>query len=142
MIDALPLYKRAVVYAVMAMIGPVIFFVLASIAVDMLDATTDDNLIMLSKSDVLKFIGNFLLIVVCIELMDTMLAYAKKQEIHVEIVILVALTAVARELIVFDYETVDAAVLAGIGAAVIALSASFFLIRRSRHTDGPRLSTG
>jgi uncharacterized membrane protein (DUF373 family) len=85
-----------------------------------------------TKHTVLNIIGNFLLLVVCIELLDTLYIYTIKKKIHVEIVILVALTAVARELIVFDYETVNSLVLVGIGVAIIALSSSYFLIRKSR----------
>jgi uncharacterized membrane protein (DUF373 family) len=133
-------YKKIVVYTVMAMIGFIILLIVLSLTVDIMVAVTDKDLAIVSKQDVLKFIGNFLLIVVCIELLDTMLAYTRQQEIHVEIVILVALTAVARELIVFDYEKVDSMILIGIGAAVISLSTSYFLIRRSRHKEVPKIS--
>lgn len=132
--DILVPFKRVVVYSVMAIIGFVILLILVTSVVEMMSKMFDSDLIILSKQDILQFIGNFLLIVVCIELLDTLLLYAQKHEIHVEIVILVALTAVARELIVIDYENVNNMMLpAVIGIAIAALSTSYFLIRKS-HT--------
>jgi uncharacterized membrane protein (DUF373 family) len=132
LVTVLPAYKKIVMYTAIAVIGFVIFLILLSTIMDVLGSTLNKDLLTSTRMTVLNLIGNFLLLVVCVELMDTLYAYAVKQQIHVEIVILVALTAVARELIVFNYETVSAVVLMGVGAAILSLSISYFLIRRCR----------
>lgn len=132
LVTVLPAYKKIVMYTAIAVIGFVIFLILLSTIMDVLGSTLNKNLLTSTRMTVLNLIGNFLLLVVCVELMDTLYAYAVKQQIHVEIVILVALTAVARELIVFNYETVSAVVLMGVGAAILSLSISYLLIRRCR----------
>lgn len=129
--DILEPFKKVVVYSVMAMIGLMIILIIMTVTVDIYEMITDVNSVLVTKHDILQFIGNFLLIVVCIELLDTLLSYAKKHEIHVEVVILVTLTAVARELIVTDYDTVNASILAGVGIAIAALATAYYLIRRS-----------
>ncbi len=132
LVTVLPAYKKIVMYTAIAVIGFVIFLILLSTIMDVLGSTLNKDLLTSTRMTVLNLIGNFLLLVVCVELMDTLYAYAVKQQIHVEIVILVALTAVARELIVFNYETVSAVVLMGVGAAILSLSISYLLIRRCR----------
>lgn len=132
LVTVLPAYKKIIMYTAIAVIGFVIFLILLSTIMDVLGSTLNKDLLTSTRETVLNLIGNFLLLVVCVELMDTLYAYAIKQQIHVEIVILVALTAVARELIVFDYVTVSAEVLIGVGAAILSLSISYYLIRRSR----------
>ncbi|MDW5562906.1 MAG: phosphate-starvation-inducible PsiE family protein [Methanomassiliicoccus sp.] len=138
---ALPKYKKFIMYTAICVIGFVIFLILLVTIMDVITATFNQDLINSTKQTVLNLIGNFLLLVVCIELLDTLYAYAVKQKIHVEIVILVALTAVARELIVFDYDTVSSYVLIGIGAAIIALSTSYFLIHRCRTSGDSHIAT-
>lgn len=132
LVTVLPAYKKIIMYTAIAVIGFVIFLILLSTIMDVLGSTLNKDLLTSTRETVLNLIGNFLLLVVCVELMDTLYAYAIKQQIHVEIVILVALTAVARELIVFDYVTVSAEVLIGVGATIMSLSISYYLIRKSR----------
>lgn len=138
---ALPYYKKIIMYTAISVIGFVIFLILLVTIMDVISATFNKDLISSTKQTVLNLIGNFLLLVVCIELLDTLYAYAVKQKIHVEIVILVALTAVARELIVFDYNTVSSLVLVGIGVTIIALSSSYFLIHRCRTNVDDNIAT-
>jgi uncharacterized membrane protein (DUF373 family) len=128
----LPTYKKIIMYAAISVIAFVSLLILLVTIMGVAEAIFNNDLIYSTKHTVLNIIGNFLLLVVCIELLDTLYAYAIKQKIHVEIVILVALTAVARELIVFDYNTVSSLVLVGIGVAITALSSSYYLIRKSR----------
>ncbi len=142
LMTTLPAYKKLVMYTAIAVIGFVIFLILMSTIMDVLGATINTDLLTSTRKTVLNLIGNFLLLVVCVELMDTLYAYAVKQQIHVEIVILVALTAVARELIVFNYETVSAEVLMGVGAAILSLSISYFLIRRTKSKPEAEISVG
>jgi uncharacterized membrane protein (DUF373 family) len=128
----LPSYKKIIMYTAISVIAFVSILILVVTIMGVIWAIFNNDLINSTKHTVLNIIGNFLLLVVCIELLDTLYIYTIKKKIHVEIVILVALTAVARELIVFDYETVNSLVLVGIGVAIIALSSSYFLIRKSR----------
>ncbi len=91
---------------------------------------TDPDYIITSKAEVLAFIGMFLLVIINFELIDILYLYTKTQKIHVEVVLLVGLTAVSRELIVFNYEDNNGALIAGLGVLIAALSVAYFLIRK------------
>ncbi len=134
--DYLALFKRIVIYTVMAMIALLIVAIVYTMGVLMFDLVTDPDFIFTTKGEVLGFIGFFFLAVIALEVMDILHQYTKTHVIHVEVVILVALTSVARELIVFDYEHDDGILIAGVGVLVASLAVSYYFIKKVHHDYG------
>ena len=85
----------------------------------------------LDNHELLNIFGFFLLVLIGIELLDTLLAYLRENVIHVEVVILVALIAIARKVILLEPEYSDSMMLIGIGVVVIGLAGAYFLIKKS-----------
>lgn len=81
----------------------------------------------------------FFLILIGVELMDTVRVYLKEEVIHVEAVLLVAITAVARKVIVLDLGKYGSLVLVGLGALLLALTGGYYLLRLGLRT--PRCGT-
>ena len=83
--------------------------------------------------------GGVLILLLGLELMATVRMYLKEHVIHVEAVFLVALIAVARQVIELDYAHASVGVLVGIAAILLALSGGYFLLRKSgiRGVPGP-----
>lgn len=75
--------------------------------------------------------GVFLLVLIGIELLDTIKVYFKKHEIHVEVVMLVAIIAIARKIILMDYSKYTGLEVIGIAATVIALAFGYYLIKKA-----------
>ena len=71
------------------------------------------------------------MILIGLELLASIRMYIQDETIHVELVMVVALIAVSRKIIVLDYEKTDAIAVLGIAALVIALSAGYYLMKRS-----------
>jgi uncharacterized membrane protein (DUF373 family) len=78
----------------------------------------------------IEIFGLFLNVLVALEILENITAYLKKHEIQVELVIATSLTAVARKIIIFDFEKAEALDLAALALAVVALSAGYWVIRR------------
>ncbi|GAB4210672.1 MAG: phosphate-starvation-inducible PsiE family protein [Synechococcales cyanobacterium] len=76
--------------------------------------------------------GSFLNILIALELLENITAYLRKQVVHVELVIVTALIAVARKLIIFDFNKGTSLDLVGLGSAIIALSVAYWIVRRSQ----------
>ncbi|MFA6225356.1 MAG: phosphate-starvation-inducible PsiE family protein [Methanoregula sp.] len=95
----------------------------------------------LQFSEVIVVLGGFLLVLIGVELLDTIKAYFIENTIHVEIVILLALIAVARKVILLDPpKVIDFQYgfeLMGIGVIVVGLAASYYLIKKAGITLGP-----
>jgi uncharacterized membrane protein (DUF373 family) len=88
----------------------------------------------LEIDELLEIFGLFLLVLIGIELLDTMKAYMVEKVVHVEIVFAVALIAVARKVIVLDLAKYPSLTLMAIGVIIIALSIGYYLIKRIDRT--------
>jgi uncharacterized membrane protein (DUF373 family) len=95
------------------------------------DVTTEP-IILLEVDELLEIFGFFLLILIGVELLQTIMAYLRDNVIHVEIVLEVALIAVARKVIVLDHGKYDGNTILAIAALIVALGVAFLLERRAR----------
>lgn len=77
-----------------------------------------------------ELFGLFLNILIALEVLENITAYLKRHVVQVELVIVTSLTAVARKIIIFDFAKVGGIELMGLGVAVIALSISYWIVRR------------
>lgn len=75
--------------------------------------------------------GLFLNILIALELLENITAYLKKHIVQVELVIVTSLIAVARKIIIFDFNKYGSLDLFALGAAILALSISYLLIKQT-----------
>ena len=84
----------------------------------------------------LEIFGYFLLVLIGIELLETLKAYVRKDVIHVRVVLEVALIAMARKVIVEEPNTVSSLTLLGIAALILALAIAFYFERQAKREPG------
>jgi uncharacterized membrane protein (DUF373 family) len=63
-------------------------------------------------------------------LMESVKVYLTQESIHVEVVLLVALIAVSRSLLLQDFQTTDPLLLIGLAAVLVALTGGYFLLKK------------
>jgi len=80
----------------------------------------------------LEIFGYFLLVLIGVELLETLKAYVKKDVIHIRVVIEVALIAMARKVIVEEPNNVPSLTLFGIAALILALGVAFYFERQAQ----------
>lgn len=80
----------------------------------------------------LEIFGYFLLVLIGVELLETLKAYLRKDLIHVRVVLEVALIAMARKVIIEEPNTVSSLTLFGIAALILALGVAFYFERQAR----------
>ncbi len=86
--------------------------------------------VLLEIDELLELFGFFMLVLIGIELLETIRAYYIDHSVHAEIVIKVAMIAIARKIIILDVKDLPSLTLIGIAAIVLALSAAYFAIKR------------
>lgn len=80
----------------------------------------------------IKLLDRLLLIFIALEVLQNVTAYLRDQVVQIELVLLTALTAVARKVIVLPPGTEDKSLLmAGFGLIVVGLAAAYWLIRQA-----------
>jgi uncharacterized membrane protein (DUF373 family) len=85
----------------------------------------------------LEIFGYFLLVLIGVELIETLKAYVQKDTIHVRVVLEVALIAMARKVIIEEPNTVPGLTLFGIAALILALGIAFYF---ERSAGKPKIS--
>jgi len=126
----LKIFEQVIVVSLIAMM--VIVVVLATIELGWIiirDIFTHP-IILLEIDELLEIFGFFLLVLIGIELLETIKAYLATNVIHVEIVLEVALIAIARKVIILDIDKYESLTLVGIAALISAVALAFFVIKR------------
>ena len=85
----------------------------------------------------LEIFGYFLLVLIGVELLETLKAYVRKDVIHVRVVLEVALIAMARKVIIEEPNTVPGLTLFGIAALILALGIAFYFERQAKRESVP-----
>ena len=79
--------------------------------------------------------GGVLVVVLGLELIETLKVYFHEHQVRVEVIMIVGLIAVGRHVIQVDYEHVEASQLIGLGALIVSLALGYFLVGRSSKVD-------
>ena len=85
----------------------------------------------------IKVLGDLLNLLIAIEVLQNITAYLRRHVVQIELVLITAMTAVARKVIVLPPGSENKPqLLAGLGVAVLALAAAYWLVR---NVNRPRL---
>jgi uncharacterized membrane protein (DUF373 family) len=87
-----------------------------------------DSLI-LTEKELLDIFGVFLSVLIALELVETVEVYFKDHEVHAEIVLLVALIAIARKVVLLDLGKYDSLTILGLAALFIGIAAAYMAIK-------------
>jgi len=131
-IKFLKIFERGVVISLIVMMIVVILlstFELGRILV--LDIVTPPNFL-LNISELLDIFGFFLLILIGVELLETIRAYLNEHKVHVEIVLEVALIAIARKIVIIDIKEYLPVTLLAVASIIIALAIAYYLQKKAR----------
>jgi len=82
----------------------------------------------LTINDILATFGAFIAVLIAIEILVNILLYLRDDVIHVKIVMATALMAIARKVIILDYDTMTPMYLFATAAVVLAMSAGYYLV--------------
>jgi uncharacterized membrane protein (DUF373 family) len=86
----------------------------------------------------IKMLDRLLLIFIALEVLQNVTAYLRDQVVQIELVLLTALTAVARKVIVLPPGTENKPLyMAGFGLIVVGIAAAYWLVLRARRQPEP-----
>jgi uncharacterized membrane protein (DUF373 family) len=89
-------------------------------------------LLLLEIDELLDIFGYFLLILIGVELLETLRIYLKEHALNVQVVLLVAMIAIARKVIILDSSEIGSLTLIGIGFIILSLAAGYYLVKKSQ----------
>ncbi|NJM71318.1 MAG: phosphate-starvation-inducible PsiE family protein [Scytonema sp. RU_4_4] len=83
------------------------------------------------SSTLLKVFGLFLNILIALEITQNITSYLSNHIIQIEMVIITSLIAVARKIIILDFQKISESELFALAATIFALSICYWLVRRT-----------
>lgn len=125
--------NKAVVMAVKVLavlMVVVVWLALADVVVHMVRELKAPPLGLFNVETLIATLGNFLVVLIAIEIFLNIVFYLKRDAIHVPLVLATALTAAARKVIIVDYTAVDALHIFGIASVIFALGLTYWLVTK------------
>jgi uncharacterized membrane protein (DUF373 family) len=121
-------------FIILALIGMMMFAVVLS-TVELLIILVIEVLkppeYLLGIENLFEIFGFFMMILIGLELLESIRTYLSDELLHVEVVFLVAMIAIARKVIILEVKDLDPLVLMGIASIILSLAAGYFLVKKA-----------
>ena len=122
--------ERYTAIALLFLMGIVVIAGTVEVAYEIVTGLMQPPGFFLGVTELLDTFGLFLMVLIGLELMATMHMYVTDHTIHVEMMFLVALTAVTRKVVVLDTVKTEPLLVFGVAFLILALSGGYYLIRK------------
>jgi len=121
---------------VMLLLTTIVVAILVFTTIDLVALVVIDiytpPLFLISVTKLQEMLGFVLLILIGVELLESIKTYLTEKLIHVEVVLMIAIIAVARKVIILNFKETSSDIIIAISLVIIALCLGYYLIRRSR----------
>lgn len=128
MIDLLKKFERLVTGTLLVMLALVIVLALVEVGWLLVQDILKPPLFILEVEDLLDLFGVFLLVLIGLELLETVKHYYIDGKIELKVIFAVALTALGRKIIILEPEKMDSLTLIGLGVIIFALVVGYFAV--------------
>jgi uncharacterized membrane protein (DUF373 family) len=136
MFAVLKKYEKLMIQALMVMMALVLGIATIDLGWLIIKDIINPPFLLLSVNQLLDIFGLFMLVIIGIELLETIMkTYITQDQPHYEVVLSVAIIAIARKVIILDVKEIDSLSLLGIAAIIVALTAGYFLMKKSHPAD-------
>jgi uncharacterized membrane protein (DUF373 family) len=125
------IFERVVVLGLLGMMMLAVFASTIELAFVLVGELLKPPLMRLNVDEMIQVFGFFLMVLIGLELLETIKAYLKEDRVHAEVVFLVAIVAVSRKVIILDYKDIPMELLFGMSALIVSLGVGYFLVRRA-----------
>lgn len=149
--------EKVIYAALMILLVVVVIAAICDLVALLYESLVTTTPILLESHEMITVLGAFLLVLIGVELLDTIKAYFRENAIHVEIVVLLAIIAVARKALLLD-PTVTTTVtkngiteittvpmsgyefgveMIGVGVILVCFAIGYYMIKKAGITIGP-----
>ena len=123
--------QKTIIYALILLMTAVLILATVELGYYIFKYVKESDYAIINLEHLMELFGVFMLVLIGIELLDTIKVYLKENVMHVEVVVLVAIIAVARKVVVLKIENIDGLKIIGIAFVIVALAAAYYLIKRT-----------
>jgi uncharacterized membrane protein (DUF373 family) len=129
-------FERGVYSAILVLLIVVIALSMISLVYAMVVTILSPPVLLLTSTELLDIFGVFMLVLLALEFFESIRVFLRDNVIKFELVIVIAITAISRKIILIDYNTTSDLHLIGLGVLVFSLAAGYYLLRRANTGAG------
>lgn len=123
--------EKIIVYALISMMAIILILATIELGYYLVTSLLGSKYLLINLDNLMEMFGVFLLVLIGIELLDTIKVYLRESVVHVEVVVLVAIIALARKVVVLKVEELEGMTIVGIALLVVALAVAYYLIKKA-----------
>lgn len=123
--------QRYIIYALIIMMFGLLVLTTIELGYYLVKSIFGPDHFLVNLDQLMDLFGIFMLVLIGIELLDTIKVYLKENVVHVEVVVLVAIIAIARKVVVLKIEDIDGLTIIGIALIIVALAVAYYFIRKA-----------
>ncbi len=133
-------FEHIVIASLMVMMGIVVFLATVELGWVLIKDIIGPPILILEIEQLLELFGLFLLVLIGVELFETIQTYYFERVIRLEVVVTVAIIAVSRKVIILDYKTLSSFTFLDVGGVILALAIAYYLIKKAgqSHSAPPK----
>lgn len=133
-------FEHIVIASLMVMMGIVVLLATVELGWVLIKDIIGPPTLILEIEQLLELFGLFLLVLIGVELFETIQTYYLERVIRVEVVVTVAIIAIARKVIILDYKTLSSFTFLDVGGVILALAIAYYLIKKAGqiHSEPPK----
>ena len=124
-------FERCVILSLIVMMIIVVLISTIELGYIIVKDIISPPLFWLEIQQLLEIFGFFMLILIGVELLETIKAYLAEKVVHSEIVLEVALIAITRKVIILDTKEYSGMAVMGIAALILAIAIAYYLMKKS-----------
>jgi uncharacterized membrane protein (DUF373 family) len=128
MIGYLKKFERIVTAALLLLLAVVVALTLIELVWIIIQDVMKPPILILEIQDLLEIFGFFLLVLIGLELIETVKCYYLYGKIELKVIFVVALIAIGRKIIILEPEKYTGLTLVGVGVIILALVAGYFVV--------------
>ena len=125
-------FEKTVIISLIVMMVLVVLISTIELAVIIIKDIIAPPRFWLGIDQLFEVFGFFLMLLIGVELLETIKAYLSENVVHSEIVLEVALIAISRKVITLDVKEYNPLTLLGIAALIVAIGIAYFFIKKCR----------
>ncbi|MGB2688160.1 MAG: phosphate-starvation-inducible PsiE family protein [Desulfobacterales bacterium] len=129
-------FEKVIIVSLIVMMVFVVLISTIELAVLIIKDIIEPPRYWLGIEQLFEIFGFFLMLLIGVELLETIKAYLSENVVHSEIVLEVALIAISRKVITLDVKTYEPLTLLGIAALIVSIGLAYFFIKKCRSNIG------
>lgn len=131
-------FERSLAAVLLLLISIVALIAVAELCFVLYKDLTSAKGLFLDLGELFEVFGMFLMVLIAVELMASVYMYMMDKSVHVEIMLLIAITALTRKVVVLDTESKGdpAMYMIGLAALLGTLIVGYYLVKRQQGSKG------